>query len=66
MSLETLVAALSGADDRSVRNQGVVDSGVRNQVGLELVQINIQSTIKSQRTGDGGDNLSDESVEMLE
>ena len=35
--LEALVAALGGADDRRVADQGVVDSGVWDQVGLELV-----------------------------
>src|SRR5258705_1725130 len=36
--LEALVAALGGADNRRVTDQGVVDSGVRDQVRLELVQ----------------------------
>jgi hypothetical protein len=43
-----------------------VDSWVWNQVGLELVQINVQGTIETERAGNGGDNLSDESVQVLE
>jgi hypothetical protein len=60
------VAALGGADDWSVRNEWVVDSWVWNQVGLELVQINVQGTIETERAGDGRDDLSDESVQVLE
>lgn len=66
LGLEALVAALGGADNWSIRDQRIVDSWVRNQVGLELVQVNVQGTIETERTGDRGDDLSDESVEMLE
>ena len=43
-----------------------MDSWVRNQIGLELVQINVQGTIESEGAGNRGDDLSDESVQMLE
>jgi hypothetical protein len=65
LGLEALVAALGGADDWGVGDQWVVDSGVWDQVGLELVQVNVQGTIETKGAGDGGDNLSDESVEVL-
>jgi hypothetical protein len=36
----------------------------RNQVGLELVEIDVQRAIKSQRSSDGGNNLSDQPVQV--
>lgn len=42
-----------------------MNSRVWNQVCLELVQIHIQSAIKPQRARDAGDNLRDQTVQML-
>ena len=58
-----MVGLLSG-DDWSVGDQREMDTRVRYQVSLELSQIDVQGTIESQRSGDGGDNLSDESVQV--
>jgi len=41
-----------------------MDSWVWDQVGLELSDINIEGTVESEGGGEGGDNLSDESVEV--
>ena len=41
-----------------------MNPGVWHQVSLELCQINVQSTVKSERSGDGGDNLSNQSVQV--
>ena len=41
-----------------------MNTRVRYQVSLELGNINIQSTIKTKRCGQGGDNLSNESVQV--
>ena len=41
-----------------------MNPGVWHQVSLELSQINVQSTVKSERSGDGGDNLSNQSVQV--
>ena len=41
-----------------------MNPGVWHQVSLELGQINVQSTVKSERSGDGGDNLSNQSVQV--
>ena len=57
--------ALVGRNDRSVADERVVDSRVRNQVGLELVQIDVEGTIESERRGNGADNLGDETVQVL-
>ena len=41
LGLEAFMAALCRADDGCVTNQWVMNPGVRNQVGLELVQIDV-------------------------
>jgi hypothetical protein len=41
-----------------------VDARVGHKVGLELRDINIEGTIESKRSGQGGHNLSDESVQV--
>ena len=41
-----------------------MDSWVWDQVGLELGDINIEGTIESEGGSEGGDNLSDESVQV--
>lgn len=43
-----------------------MDTGERNQVSLELVKIDVQRAIKTERGGDRGDNLSDQPVEVGE
>ena len=58
-----MVGLLSG-DDGGIRGQHEMDSGVWDEVGLELSDIDVQSTIESQRGSQGGDDLSDESVEV--
>lgn len=42
-----------------------MDARVGDQVGLELVQVDIERTIESQAGGDGADHLGNETVEML-
>jgi hypothetical protein len=42
-----------------------MDTRVWHQVGLELVQVDIESTVEAQAGGDGADNLSNQTVEML-
>ena len=57
--------ALLGRDDGSVADEGIVDTWVRDQVSLELVQINIEGTIETQAGGDRADDLSNQTVQML-
>ena len=52
-----LVVGLLSAHDRSIGGQREVDPGVGHQVGLELSQINVEGTIESEGSGDGGDDL---------
>lgn len=39
---------------------------IRHQVSLELVQIDVQRSVESQGCSDGGDDLSDKTVEVGE
>lgn len=66
MSLEALVRTSSSRNNWSVTDQWVMDSWIRNQVSLELIEIDVQSTIETKRRSNGADNLSNQSVEMLE
>jgi len=58
------VIGLLGRDDGSIGGKHEMDSGVRNQVGLELGDINVKGTIESEGGGQRGDDLGDESVEV--
>ena len=59
------VSSLVGGDDGGVGNQREVDTGVGDQVGLELVQVDVERTIETQGSGDGGDNLGNQAVQVL-
>lgn len=63
--LEAFMGASVAGHNRCVADEGVVDTGVGDQVGLELVEIDVQGAIEAQAGGDGADNLGDEAVEML-
>jgi hypothetical protein len=63
--LEALVGALLGRDDGRVTDERVVNTRVGNQVGLELVQIDVESSVETQTGGDGANNLSNQAVQML-
>jgi hypothetical protein len=59
-----LVASLGSRDDGGIGDQGEMDSGVGNQVGLELVQIDVKGTIETKGSSDGGNDLSDQTVQV--
>ena len=61
---QLLVVGLLRRDDGSVREQREVDTGVGHQVGLELRQIHVQGSVVAERGCDGGDDLSDETVQI--
>lgn len=52
-----LMQGLGSRDDWSIGNQREVNTRVRDEVGLELVQVDIEGAIESKRSGDGRDNL---------
>lgn len=47
------MGSLAGRDDRRVGNQREVDAGVGDQVGLELVEVDVERAIKTERGGNG-------------
>lgn len=57
--------ALLGRNDGRIADEWIVDTRVRNQIGLKFIQVDIQSTIEAQTRRDGADHLSNEAVEML-
>lgn len=65
MDLEALVSTLGRGDDRRVADQRVVDTRVRHEVGLELVQIDVESTVETQRRRDRAHDLGDQAVQVF-
>merc|ERR1712006_62344 len=61
---ELLVVGLLSRDDRGVRRKREVDTRVRDEVGLELSDVNVEGTMETEGGGQGGDDLSDEAVEV--
>ena len=61
---ELLVVGLLSRDNGGVGGQREMDPGVGHQVSLELSQINVQGTIESEGSGDGGDDLSNQPVQV--
>ena len=61
---ELLVVGLLGRDDWSIGGKHEMDSWVWDQVSLELGNINVKGTVESEGGSEGGDNLSDESVQV--
>jgi hypothetical protein len=51
-----LVRSLGGRDNWSVCNEREVDSWIRDQVGLELIEIDVKGSIETEGSGDGRDN----------
>lgn len=51
-----LVCGLGGGDDGSIGDEREVDTGVGDQVGLELVQVDVEGTVESERGGNGRDD----------
>jgi hypothetical protein len=61
-----LVGSLGGRNDWRIGDQREVDTWVWDQVGLELVQVDVEGAVEAKRCGDGGDNLGDQTVQVLE
>merc|ERR1719322_559675 len=51
-------------DDWSIGHQWEVDPWVGHQIGLELCQIHVESSIKPKRGSDGGHNLANQTVKI--
>ncbi len=59
-----LVVSLLSRDDRRVRGEDEVDAGVRHEVGLELSDIDAESTIEAERRSERRDALSNQTVQV--
>ena len=59
-----LMVGLLSRNDRSISDKGEMDPGIGYKVGLELIQVHVQGTIKSQGCSDGGNNLANQPVEV--
>lgn len=51
-----LVCGLGGGDDGSIGDEREVDTRVGDQVGLELVQVDVEGTVESEGGGNGRDD----------
>jgi hypothetical protein len=58
------MVSLLGADDRGIGNQREMDTWVGHQVSLELGKIDVEGTIETEGSRDGGHDLTDESVQV--
>jgi len=47
------VCGLRSRDDRGVGDEREVDTGVGDQVGLELVEVDVQGAVETEGGGDG-------------
>lgn len=54
-----------GRDDGGVADQRVVNTRVRHQVSLELVQVDVEGTIESEGGSNRADDLGDQAVEVF-
>ena len=61
---ESLMVSLVSRDQWSVRSQWEMNSWIWDQVGLELIEINIESSIETEGSGDGRHNLRDDAVQV--
>jgi hypothetical protein len=59
-----LVVSLLSRDDRGVRGKHEMDTRVRDQIGLEFRDINVQSTIETKRGGQRRHNLGDQTIQI--
>merc|ERR1711977_456398 len=61
---ELLVVGLLGGDDRGVGGEHEVDARVRDKVGLEFGDVDVEGAIEAEGGGQGRDALGDEAVEV--
>jgi len=59
-----LVRSARLAHERSIRGGQEVDARVRHKVNLELVDIDVQRALEAERSGEGGNDLGDETVQV--
>ena len=60
------MTATRSADDRCVGNEWVMNTWIRHQIRLELIQIHIQRAIESQTASNRTNDLRNQPIQMLE
>ena len=60
-----LVVGLILAQQRGIRAKHKVNARIRNQVGLKLVDIDIQTSIEAERGGQRGNHLGDQAIQIV-
>ena len=65
LHLEAFVRATVAGHNRSIGDQGVVDTRERHQVSLEFGQVDVEGTIETKTGRDGADDLGDQTVQVL-
>ena len=58
------MVGLLGGYDWGVGSQREVDTWIGHQVGLELCQVDVKGAIKSERSGDGADDLANQTIQV--
>ncbi len=61
---ELLMVCLLRRDDRCIRREHEMDTGIRYQVGLELGNINVESTVETKRGSQRRNDLSNEPIQV--
>mmetsp|Transcript_36609 Transcript_36609/g.61693 ORF Transcript_36609/g.61693 Transcript_36609/m.61693 type:complete len:458 (+) Transcript_36609:171-1544(+) len=61
---QLLVVSLLRGNHGGVRRKHEMDARVGGQVGLELGDVHVERTVETERRGQGGDDLSDETVQV--
>ena len=61
---ETFMVRFLSGDQWGVGSERVVDTRIGNKIGLELVEVHVESPVEPEAGRDGGDDLCYESVEV--
>ena len=61
---ETLVRGQLSGDQRGVGSERVVNTRIGNKIGLELVEVHVESSVEPEAGRDGGYDLCNEPVEV--
>ena len=64
INTETLVRGQLSGDQRGVGSERVVDTRIGNKIGLELVEVHVESSVEPEASRDRRDDLCNEPVEV--
>lgn len=60
------MVSLVGREKGRIRSDGEMNTGEGHQVGLELVQVDVEGAVEAERRGDRGHDLRDQAVQVRE